>query len=52
MAERGHDEPLNTMPACLFNSLGKSHAMLESLESGSFKSGEWYVNCLWSKAEN
>lgn len=31
MAAIGHNEPLNTMQACMFNSLGKSHAMLESL---------------------
>ena len=31
MAEIGHNKPLNNMQACVFNSLGKSHAMLESL---------------------
>ena len=31
MAEIGHNKPLNNMQACMFNSLGKSHAMLESL---------------------
>lgn len=30
-AEIGHNKPLNAMQACMFNSLGKLHAMLESL---------------------
>ena len=31
MAEIGHNKPLNNMQVYMFNSLGKSHAMLESL---------------------
>lgn len=30
-ADIGHNKPLNTMQACIFNSPGKSHARLESL---------------------
>lgn len=30
-AEIGHNKPLNTMQACMFNSLGKLHTTLESL---------------------
>lgn len=46
MAEIGHNKPLNIMQACTFNSLGKSHAILESLLQ-AFKVKTWLVNtCL------